>query len=438
MPRGDSNLNMLIVAAILALGVGYYVPQTFSAKPTLEKPASADAPRRRAAPSKAAAARRCAWAASAPGRVEPAGGEVRIGAQMPGRIAEVLVALNDKVAAGDLLVRLDDEELIGAGASRLRPRLAIRKRERDNNEAVGQAGPGSPDGRGRRRQRRAAARAGPRRARSRAAERAARGTGDRSRPRQGARCREQGQGAARPGAASACARHSLSTACRRRPGPKRRCCGARRSSRGRRGARAHAHQGRRRPAPCCRSMPRPGETAAPSPENVLVIDRRSVVAAGAGRDRGARHRQGARRPGRDRALRRVPRQGLRGQDRLHGAVAGAEPARPARPAQAHRCRRAGSSDRPRRPAAAAAGHARRRVPEARGGSAAACSSGQRGSQAAQGQTERPKLQIPRASRTACRMRRRDHAPAKAPLTRPGARGVVTGLRWNNARRLSLR
>ena len=38
---------------------------------------------------------------------------MRIGAQVPGRIAEVLVALNDKVAAGDLLVRLDDEELIG-------------------------------------------------------------------------------------------------------------------------------------------------------------------------------------------------------------------------------------------------------------------------------------------------------------------------------------
>ena len=39
------------------------------------------------------------------------GGEVRIGAQLPGRVAEVLVALNDKVATGDLLVRLDDEEL---------------------------------------------------------------------------------------------------------------------------------------------------------------------------------------------------------------------------------------------------------------------------------------------------------------------------------------
>ena len=49
MPRGDSSLNMLIVAAILALGVGYYVPQTFRAKPAREKsaePARAEPPRR--------------------------------------------------------------------------------------------------------------------------------------------------------------------------------------------------------------------------------------------------------------------------------------------------------------------------------------------------------------------------------------------------------
>ena len=67
MPRGDSSLNMLIVAALLALGVGYYVPQTLS---------------KRADPKVDAAAKDkpsvvSAWAASAPGRVEPLGGEVR-------------------------------------------------------------------------------------------------------------------------------------------------------------------------------------------------------------------------------------------------------------------------------------------------------------------------------------------------------------------------
>jgi gluconolactonase len=71
------------------------------------------------------------WAASAPGRVEPLGGEVRVTAQMPGRIAEVLVAVNDKVLAGDLLVRLDDEELL-ARVHSATAEVAIRKRDRDN------------------------------------------------------------------------------------------------------------------------------------------------------------------------------------------------------------------------------------------------------------------------------------------------------------------
>src|SRR5215831_17381524 len=70
MPRGDSSLNMLIVAAILALGVGYYVPQTFSAKPDTAKPASDSL--RPKPPAKSG------WAASAAGRVEPMGGEVRV------------------------------------------------------------------------------------------------------------------------------------------------------------------------------------------------------------------------------------------------------------------------------------------------------------------------------------------------------------------------
>jgi HlyD family secretion protein len=127
MPRGDSSLNMLIVAALLALGVGYYVPQTLSKR---ADPAKVDVAVKDKPPVVTA------WAASAPGRVEPLGGEVRVGSVLPGRIAEMLVARNDKVVAGDLLVRLADEELIArvaaAGAE-----AAIRKRERDANDAVG-------------------------------------------------------------------------------------------------------------------------------------------------------------------------------------------------------------------------------------------------------------------------------------------------------------
>ncbi|HJU32860.1 MAG TPA: efflux RND transporter periplasmic adaptor subunit [Hyphomicrobiaceae bacterium] len=130
MPRGDSSLNMLIVAAILALGVGYYVPQTFSAKPAREKSAE---PVKAETAGAANVANKSGWAASAAGRVEPMGGEVKVGAQAPGRIAEVLVALNDKVVAGDLLARLDDEELV-ARVNAAVAEVGARKRERDNGE----------------------------------------------------------------------------------------------------------------------------------------------------------------------------------------------------------------------------------------------------------------------------------------------------------------
>jgi HlyD family secretion protein len=135
MLRGDSSLNMLIVAAVLALGVGYYVPQTFSSRPPSEqgKPVGAVAQ----SPAPAPTRKKDAWAASAPGRVEPAGGEIRIGAQAPGRIAEVLASVNDKVAAGDLLVRLADEELV-ARVHAASAEVAVRKRDRDN-EGVGRA-----------------------------------------------------------------------------------------------------------------------------------------------------------------------------------------------------------------------------------------------------------------------------------------------------------
>src|SRR5262245_5356780 len=133
MPKADSSLSMLIVAAVVALGIGYYVPQTFSQQ---RPPDSAPAPGKPEA-AKPAPAPKPAWAASAPGRVEPLGGEIRISAQAPGRINEVLVTVNDKVAAGDLLLRLADEELL-ARVHAARAEAAVRKRDRDN-ETVGKA-----------------------------------------------------------------------------------------------------------------------------------------------------------------------------------------------------------------------------------------------------------------------------------------------------------
>ena len=57
------------------------------------------------------------WDATAPGRIEPRTQAVRLGAGTAGRIAEVRVNANDKAFAGELLVRLDDEEALARVAA---------------------------------------------------------------------------------------------------------------------------------------------------------------------------------------------------------------------------------------------------------------------------------------------------------------------------------
>jgi HlyD family secretion protein len=125
---------MLVVAAALALGIGYYVPQTLSQKPSGTTAATAQTPQAEGPK----AAPRPVWAASAPGRVEPSGGEIRMSAQVPGRVVDVLVGVNDKVSAGDLLIRLADEDL-AARANAARAEAAVRKRDRDNEGVSGAA-----------------------------------------------------------------------------------------------------------------------------------------------------------------------------------------------------------------------------------------------------------------------------------------------------------
>jgi HlyD family secretion protein len=79
-----------------------------------------------------------AWAAAAPGRVEPKGRELRVAASSPGAIKEVLVELNDKVKAGDLLIRLDDEEL-KAKLAAVKADAAVRLADRDTDKVKGLA-----------------------------------------------------------------------------------------------------------------------------------------------------------------------------------------------------------------------------------------------------------------------------------------------------------
>ncbi len=77
---------------------------------------------------------KAAWEAAAPGRVEPRLGEIRIGAGALGRVVDVLVEAGDTVKSGDLLVRLDDEEL-EARARAAQAEVDARRKERDDVDA---------------------------------------------------------------------------------------------------------------------------------------------------------------------------------------------------------------------------------------------------------------------------------------------------------------
>jgi HlyD family secretion protein len=73
------------------------------------------------------------WEATAPGRVEPASGEIKLSAVAPGQIARVLVTPNDTVFAGELLVRFDDVEAL-ARLLEVQAQAAMRQRARDDEK----------------------------------------------------------------------------------------------------------------------------------------------------------------------------------------------------------------------------------------------------------------------------------------------------------------
>ena len=79
---------------------------------------------------------RPAWAASATGRVEPKDGQINIGTQAAGRVADVAVKTNDQVQAGDLLVRLDEDDLI-TRVTAASVEAQVRVRERDEEVVKG-------------------------------------------------------------------------------------------------------------------------------------------------------------------------------------------------------------------------------------------------------------------------------------------------------------
>lgn len=129
MPRLDSTATTLLIAVVLAAGVGYGVNEWTEARKREQQTASLNTAVAQPAQAKSD------WLASAPGRVEPRGGEVRLSAQIPGRVVQVLARINDRVQIGDVLLILDEEEA-RARLAAAEAEEAVRRRDRDA-ESVG-------------------------------------------------------------------------------------------------------------------------------------------------------------------------------------------------------------------------------------------------------------------------------------------------------------
>jgi HlyD family secretion protein len=80
------------------------------------------------------------WLAVAPGRVEPLSGVIRVAVPVMGVVGEVLVRANDKVFAGEALIRLVDPE-VRARLVAAEAQVALRKRVRNKESAASGAAP---------------------------------------------------------------------------------------------------------------------------------------------------------------------------------------------------------------------------------------------------------------------------------------------------------
>ena len=130
MLKVDPTVSTLIITGALAIAIS--VLMNLAAPGVAQQVSALQTGQAKAAD---IAAPRPQWAASATGRVEPKEGEIRIDAQAPGKVVEVLVKTNDAVQAGDLLVRLDDEDLFARFAA-AEAEVLVREREREEEPAA--------------------------------------------------------------------------------------------------------------------------------------------------------------------------------------------------------------------------------------------------------------------------------------------------------------
>ena len=139
MPQRDNVLGPLLAAAAIAVAIAYFVTRSPEGARTGARPAAQILTASTPAVAEGTAANgRATWAVSAPGRVEPKGGEIRMSPQAAGRITTVMVAINDKVITGDLLLRLEDTE-IEARVAAADAEASVRRRDRDQETVNGVA-----------------------------------------------------------------------------------------------------------------------------------------------------------------------------------------------------------------------------------------------------------------------------------------------------------
>ena len=133
--RFDSTVMTLGLAALLALGVSAlatYLPHNSNGAQKVVSTGSVPAKT-----GKGAEQPKRTWQASAPGRVQPKGGEVRVVAEGQGVVKSVYAKVNDRVTKGDLLATLKSEEAesrLEAAHAEVRVRIAERADEEEDGE----------------------------------------------------------------------------------------------------------------------------------------------------------------------------------------------------------------------------------------------------------------------------------------------------------------
>jgi HlyD family secretion protein len=120
---GLASLGLAGFAVALIITPGNPIQIRFSSPTASPTPASAPA-----------AGAQLAWVAAAPGRVEPRTGQIRIGTGLAGRVEKIAANMNDRVADGEVLIRLEDKEA-RARLATAEAQAALSKRERDNPPA---------------------------------------------------------------------------------------------------------------------------------------------------------------------------------------------------------------------------------------------------------------------------------------------------------------